>query len=254
MVVYSLVRIKKLLYLAIFFIVLFSFGKSGGLWKSKVILADTQQPYHGYGHDVSWPQCDVIKKLPKSDFGIVGVTGGKAFTGNPCLSDEYKWAVSTGSASVYINLNTNDDSTLDKGFHGPYGDCAEMDIDCQSKNYGFNAANDAYNYAKSQGVVNPQMWWLDIEELNNWSNNLTYNREVIDGSTRFFADKGLTIGIYSTPIMWKDLTGDYKNNLPVWPAVISNSPSQNCGTGFTGGKIYLIQHNQDELDKNFACI
>lgn len=250
-------RLKTLILAILFLFVALPIGTKSNnkiAFQKKTILADMSQPYQGSGNDISWPQCDVIDKLPKGDFGIVGVTGGKAFTGNPCLHEEYKWALATGSASVYINVHVGGDDDPERSLKGPYGECNDADLNCQFANYGYNSALHAYDYAKSQGVEDPRMWWLDVEVLNNWSDNPDYNRRVIDGAVKFFADKGLPVGIYSTPLMWRDLTGDYKNGLPAWPAIISDAPAQNCGVGFTGGKTFLIQYDQIDLDKNFACI
>ncbi|MCL4354802.1 hypothetical protein M1349_05065 [Patescibacteria group bacterium] len=228
-------------------------NKKTTVFENKASLADGGQPYRGSGHDVSWPQCDIVEKLPKADFGIVGVTGGKAFTGNPCLSEEYKWALATGSASVYINVHVGGDDDPDRSLKGPYGNCHDADLDCQFGNYGYNSALHAFSYAKSQGVEGPRMWWLDVEELNYWTDDPTHNRRIIDGAVKFFNEKGLPVGVYSTPLMWRDLTGDYQNGLPVWPAIISDTPAENCGKGFTGGETFLVQHDQIDLDKNLGC-
>ena len=213
-------------------------------------------PYRGRGNDVSWPQCerDVINNLPKSNFAILGVTGGSAFTKNPCLAEEYKWAITTGSVSLYMNLNLFTEEDIDKGLKGPYGNCKTTDNLCIGANYGYNGAKEAMGYAKEIGISEEKMWWLDIEEINTWSEDINVNRKIIDGAVSYFKEKGIPVGIYSTPIMWRDLTGNYQINLPAWPAIISEAPYENCGQGFTGGKTFIVQHNQDELDKNFACL
>src|SRR5258708_25304735 len=60
-----------------------------------------------YGHDVSYPQCVKDNYLHAgSAFGVVGVTGGKAFTKNLCLGNEFGWAKNLFSEpSVYINVH-----------------------------------------------------------------------------------------------------------------------------------------------------
>lgn len=209
-----------------------------------------------HGNDISWPQCDgqVIKNLPKkAAFGIVGVTGGMAFTENPCVEDQFKWAISTGSASVYINVHAPNDFFAEEGEKGRFGKCKEEDLSCRAKNYGYETAVHAYEYAKEKNVKNPKIWWLDVEELNTWTHDQILNRRIIDGAVQFYKDKNLKVGVYSTPLMWRDITGDYKNGLPAWPAIIVDNPKDHCGKGFTGGETYLVQYDQNELDKNIAC-
>src|SRR6185295_18639642 len=59
------------------------------------------------GFDISWPQCGKPVPAQPYGFGIVGVTGGRAFTTNPCLGDQVAWASAGGAgAGVYINLNS----------------------------------------------------------------------------------------------------------------------------------------------------
>jgi hypothetical protein len=44
------------------------------------------------GNDISYPQCSTSSYPSTAAFGIVGVTGGRAFTHNSCFSSEYAWA------------------------------------------------------------------------------------------------------------------------------------------------------------------
>lgn len=207
--------------------------------------------YMGWGHDVSWPNCEV--SLPKQDFGIVGVNNGTPFTHNPCFRQQYEWASSTHSASIYMNLDLNPNYLVERGKSGPYGDCSGEDYSCLIQNYGYNAAKHAHEHAKENGANDSAMWWLDIETLNTWTDSFDYNRLSIDGAVRYFQDKNMNVGIYSTPMLWKEITGDYKNGLPAWPAIITDKPHTGCGVGFTGGKTLIVQYNQEVIDKNFAC-
>jgi hypothetical protein len=207
--------------------------------------------YSGEGHDISWPNCDV--DVPQKDFGIVGVNYGSPFTYNPCFTQQYKWATEkTSSPSLYMNLDLNPSRLSEIGANGAYGDCGD-DKDCQAKNYGYNAAKDAHEHAESNGASSPKMWWLDVEPLNIWSSDPIFNRNSIDGAVRYFNEHNENVGVYSTPMLWKDITGDYKNGLPVWPAILDSTPQTACGTGFTGGETLIVQYNQVHLDKNFAC-
>jgi hypothetical protein len=209
------------------------------------------------GNDISYPQCST-NNYPQKDaqFGIIGVTGGKAFTNNACLSEEFAWASDLSSLpSLYMNLNSPIGSTAFKGMVGPYGRCKRIGGRCQAENYGYNAAQEAFRYATSQGAFSP-IWWLDIETTNSWSSSPSLNRGTINGAVKFFKDQGISVGIYSVPSMWSSITGNYKNNLPVWIAISSITPAPYCSSasGFTGGAVYLVQHASDSsFDSDHAC-
>ncbi|WP_254678865.1 hypothetical protein [Arthrobacter sp. 24S4-2] len=51
-----------------------------------------------YGHDVSWPQCPGGLPMPPEDteFVVVGLTNGLAFTENPCLDGQFQWVLDRG--------------------------------------------------------------------------------------------------------------------------------------------------------------
>src|SRR5437763_13476764 len=96
------------------------------------------------GNDISYPQCST-SSYPQNSFGIVGVAGGRAFTDNSCLAQEFVWARALSTpASLYMNLNSTIGSTASKGMTGPYGNCKKSNKLCQAENYGYNAAQDAY--------------------------------------------------------------------------------------------------------------
>ena len=52
-----------------------------------------------YGHDVSWPQCPGGLPMPPEDteFVVVGLTRGLAFTENPCLDWQFQWVLDRGA-------------------------------------------------------------------------------------------------------------------------------------------------------------
>jgi len=213
----------------------------------------------GYsGYDISFPQCDGT--YPRTNaylFGVVGVTNGHAFRNNPCFASQYAWATGPmAPESVYLNLNEDIGTTAANGETGPYGACPP-DTACHALNYGYNAASSAYTYAARQvPTFVAQMWWLDIETENSWSeSDLSLNQDVIKGALRFLRDeRHFTVGIYSTPSMWKEITGGWQNGLPAWVGggTQGNAPTL-CGVGFTGGPVYLVQYARGVYDGNYAC-
>jgi hypothetical protein len=154
-----------------------------------------------------------------------------------------------------MNLNSPIGSTASEGMTGPYGHCRKADKRCQAENYGYNAAQYASRYAASQGAFS-SMWWLDIEKANSWSSSPSLNRGTINGAVKFFKDRGIAVGVYSVPSMWSSITGNYKNNLPVWLATSSMTPAPYCSSisGFTGGAVYLVQYaSSSSFDSDHAC-
>src|SRR6266702_6470201 len=203
--------------------------------------------YKGIGYDVSYPNCAQI--FPKGAFGIVGANYGKAFTKNPCLSHEFSWAntLQPQIASLYMNLNAPIGSTASRGLTGPSmitGTCLSEDQLCQSFNYGYHAAEYAYTYALESRIAVP-FWWLDIETENSWFDNPLVNVSVIRGAIAFFRGgispnnmlipgKGLSVGVYSTPYMWQEITnGSSLGHLPSWIGTDDTSPPEHCPESFT---------------------
>jgi hypothetical protein len=207
------------------------------------------------GNDISYPQCGT-NNYPQNAFDIVGVSDGKAFTDNPCLAEEFaKAKTRPHPTTLYMNLNAPIGPTAHKGMIGPYGHCTRGDMLCQAKNYGYNAARHAFHYATKQGASAP-MWWLDIEFANSWSANPLINRGTINGAVKFFTNRHIPVGIYSTPFVWSSITEGYRNNLPVWFATVATVPAPYCsaGYGFTGGVVYMVQYaSGGGIDTDYAC-
>jgi hypothetical protein len=213
------------------------------------------------GYDVSYPNC--TGTLPSSAaFGIVGVTDGHAFTQNPCFAREYTWAGTNMAtpASAYMNLNEAIGTTASDGATGPKGTCAKSDKACYAYNYGYNAAAAAYDYAANNlpaGAAMPTTWWLDIETANSWSAKTSLNRMDIQGAIDSLSGRGSAVGIYSTPAMWKTITGAWQNGLPAWVAASTGTTATTaisfCGTGFTGGPVWLVQYASGGSDHDYAC-
>lgn len=207
------------------------------------------------GNDISYPQCGT-GNLPQNAFGVIGVTNGRAFTSNACLSREFTWANALfgDPPSLYMNINAPIGPTGVEGETGPYGNCVDGALTCLAENYGYKAAQYAFNYAASQNVSST-MWWLDVEWGNSWAYSAYLNRVTIDGAVHFFSSQGLTVGIYSTPRMWRSITGGYTNYLPSWFPIASMPPGIHCSASysFTGGPVYLVQYISGGLDTDYAC-
>lgn len=213
-------------------------------------------PYpHGLlGYDISWPQCS-LGLPPASSVAVVGVTGGKAFTTNPCFGREAAWAGPGGS--FYVNLNSPDAHDDPGRFaSGPAGNCAGGDYRCDSYNYGFHTAQQAMAFARSQGH-DSHTWWLDVETGNTWSPDGTANDNVIAGAIQAVHEAGHLAAVYSTSRQWGDIAGSgYRPGVPVWypTGEATSSPNAWCAaSSFTGGPVYMVQLSAGGFDGDYTC-
>lgn len=217
-------------------------------------LANAVYPSGATGYDVSQYECG---QTPPGSFGVVAVTGGRAFYHNSCLAQQFRQAAGRAYApSLYMNLNTAVGTTASKGNTGPAGTCKKKDKACIAYNYGYNAAGDARAYATSQGAT-ADTWWLDIETANSWSKDETLNRLTIQGAFDYLQQHAASIGVYSTSYQWGVITGGMQIAAPNWVAGASSleaAPSY-CGSPFTGpgASVWLVQYPNGSFDGNYAC-
>jgi hypothetical protein len=226
--------------------------------------AAAHYPATAVGNDISFPQCG--HDYPDhAAFGIAGVTGGRAFTGNPCLAAEFRWAREAGSpASVYFNINyarPGYPSFAAHALQGPAGSCPPTQNPCTAYNYGWNAAADAVDRA-AEARADPAMWWLDVETANYWADtpDRGLNARIIQAALDLLRSRGLSAGIYSINEMWARIAGTgYRPGVPVWyaetdPAAGYASAPHYCDPryAFTGGTVWLVQWT-DSVDHDYAC-
>lgn len=230
-------------------------------------------PSSSVGFDISYNSLSYPSD--RFNFGIVGVSGGKAFVHNVRLATEYSWTKFGAVAStVYMNLNAPYGSTVAGHTSSPKMCPANATpaepTACEGYNYGWNAAQDAFAYAKSNGV-NAVLWWLDIEEANSWSLDTTVNDATIQGAIDYLNSQGTRVGIYSMTYMWNDIAGTSfaptqtingsTVSIPAWmPIGITDivGALNACVTKssfFAGSPIWIIQYvaNSTAVDQNIAC-
>lgn len=202
--------------------------------------------------DVSWPQCGTKDK----DFfatGIVGVTGGLNFRSNPCAGEQAGWF---GYYAIYMNTGFPGGSRGQKFKTSPRH-CDANNSLCLAYNYGYNAALYAIDQANRQNV-HSNLWWLDVETENSWTDNFLANRQFLRGAMAgvrhevWFA----RIGVYSSRTQWNQIMGPWQNKLPVWWATGGKSKAEAIPwcreKGFTGGKVWLTQYTI-KYDENYPC-
>lgn len=229
------------------------------------------------GYDVSFN----TKSYPTwFNFAIFSVTRGKAFRHNDRLAYEYSWAKfgSHTAPTLYMNLNAPYGSTVAGHIDSPKS-CAPRAAGssatsteptaCEGYNYGYNAAQDAFAYAKSGGIES-RLWWLDIETENSWSASTTVNSATIQGAIDYLNTQNIRVGIYSMPSMWKKIAGkDFIPTqtiggnpiaIPIWLPIGTATQVKAINTCLiasfiSGSPIWLVQYeaNATAIDQNLAC-
>jgi len=212
------------------------------------------------GYDVSFAQCGAAYPAGSHTVAIVGVTGGAAFSANPCLASEATWA--GPGLNLYLNVNQPSWTDPSRADTGPQAQCARSDSSasgrCQGYDYGWNDAQYALDLASSQGVQ-ATVWWLDVEcpasscswSTSYWSTNLADNAAVIEGAIAALRTAGDVAGVYSTSYQWGAIAGTATPGVPVWYAGWSAPASSYCSSSsarFTGGPVWLVQQNPDQTD------
>jgi hypothetical protein len=190
------------------------------------------------GYDVSYPNCSTSATGP---FAIVGVNHGKPFTTNACFGAEYSSAPQSPTPSLYINT----------GYSGAYG--KNITAACAvgaNKAWEIGCSEADFSLRQVGGLV-ASMWWLDVETANSWSTgNLALNRAAIQGAVDRLNQTGLPVGVYSTPSMWKAITGGSFTPSGIaadWVA------AGTCSTPFTKSPVWLTQSTSGGLDHDTAC-
>ncbi|GAC1319066.1 MAG: hypothetical protein NVSMB12_18200 [Acidimicrobiales bacterium] len=248
-------------------------GSTGGRTLNRPIVAmavgHTLDPYKpgGTGYDVSFPNCGSALPGPGFDYAIVGVNHGIAFSQNPCLAAQWRWALQAPAASAYMNINAPQPGQT-QGATGPAGKCLGNDTACVAYNYGYYAALDALSYASSQGV-SATVWWLDVElvpasqNAHYWDSSTYNNARTIQGALDGLRVSGVVGGIYSTHYQFGQIAGSYAPAVPIWKAtadsyVTAQAACSNDGPyylNFGNGTPWLTQYGSasSPYDMDFAC-
>jgi hypothetical protein len=247
------------------------------------------------GIDVSFPQCG--KTLPSDHaFGIVGINDGNAAGGNPCLAEQLIWASQakggTNQAPLQLYINTANpgqvihlvrtwpsSNTDSNGFTptNPYTNTCtgSNDLSCSwmyGRNRAIAAEKEFFMPAAESAGISPVMgdyvWWLDVETMNTWQTGgadaLRRNVAALEGWTSYLIQQGADVGLYSTAVQWKEITGNYisstsnLNGLRNWRPSGSSlkNAKNNCRVAplTSGGYISLTQFISKGLDYNYSCI
>lgn len=236
-----------------------------GLGLGAAMLAPPASAATEYGHDISWPQCPNGKPMPPSttDFVIIGLTNGLAFTRNPCLASQIRWARDNDiRAQAYTMATFPTPAQIDSHRDdGPWPSASRAD---QLRNVGYAEGRAAVASLSAVGW-RPGVVWVDVEPRLNqpWPSDTSVqrleNRYVIAGLLRALHDAGYGYGLYSYQSAWQAITDSWQlSGVPVWsPAGILDHPTEASdlclNPSFSGGPVYLAQWTDGTFDFNMTC-
>jgi hypothetical protein len=232
------------------------------------------------GYDISYPQCSGA--YPSNQlFGIIGVNGGVASSANPCLSAELSWAsgapgqkrpdqpalslyIDTGNPGTQISIWPSGGSTP------IYGACNGLLTNACSYLYGAQRAAASYRLvaALKPAAARTAPWWLDVELMESWAGTYELNIAALKGFIAGLLSAGATgpIGVYSTSVQWKEITGltaqttpaIFGSHLAGWVAGTSTAIAEarhGCVSGgFTGVAPTLAQYRIGQFDADLRCV
>jgi hypothetical protein len=226
------------------------------------------------GFDISFPQCGGPEPHAPA-FAVVGVNGGRAFSGNPCLARQYVWALTATSPvqpRVAFYMNTGNPGPEASSHWPRAGTSAPQPCDgtwgapC-AYDYGWLAAQDAYARVRSVAGDGAALssWWLDVEAANSWSNDITTNVADLEGAIEYLRSVNVGIvGIYALAADWEAIVGAPSptaqqnapfSPLPSWrPGARSAADALSwCKRSVTGGRVVFVQYPANGFDANLAC-
>jgi hypothetical protein len=215
-------------------------------------------PSGSFGYDISVYQCGDEPPSPHT-IGIVQVEEPGYV--NPCLAQEAAWA--GGGLNLYVYMNFGSDpSSADPA-------CAAA-ASPDSCNYGFNAAVQAFDDARSAGADTSVPWWLDIEDPSLDGHQLA-TQDLVQGAIDGLHYAGInSVGIYASPGVWPRLVGDYQPAVPYWAADWGIDPATTCDnvhslySGLPTGPVEMVQYSSPSAvlplgglnlsyDDDYAC-
>jgi hypothetical protein len=107
----------------------------------------------------------------------------------------------------------------------------------------------------SAGIPAP-MVWLDVEfrHVEAWQHHAA-DDAVLDGVVRGMKLAHQPIGVYTTSLMWDDIAGNLRLDVPNWIPAGTGRPSDaiaKCSESATGGPTWLVQYTR-WLDEDLTC-
>jgi hypothetical protein len=227
------------------------------------VRSQTAAPSGAIGRDVGDVSCAVPLSTDVA-FGVIGTTAGKPYYPSGCLSSEYSWASELSyRPQYYVNLADpgHKSAHWDKGGPRSCHSAPKYDAGC-AYDYGYEAAQTAWGYARAIGASGQGRWWLDVETDNTWGytrNGIAANVAVIRGALDALrAHPHVGAGVYTETVWWEIITGDSRafSGTAVWGggAGSKRHARENCRAhSITGGPALLAQWITGGVDHDITC-
>lgn len=222
-----------------------------------------------FGHDVSWPQCPApggygLPMPPSStQFVIIGLTKGLAFTENPCLASQVQWVTSRSKPAHAYGMATYP-TAAQLTQYGSTGPWRTTTLAGRLSNVGYAEAK--YAVASLQRIGwRPPVVWIDVEPRPKqpWpagtAAKRALNRAIIEGFMRGLSDSSFSYGLYSYTNGWNEIVGAWKlPNVHVWATAgrldyPSEALDRCTQASFSGGPVRIAQWYDDTRDYNRTC-
>jgi hypothetical protein len=215
------------------------------------------------GQDVSWPQCSPGQggyglPMPSASapFVVVGLTDGRAFSANPCVSTQAAWARRTRvPSSAYLVATYPTRAEVRAWSSGPRRPSSLRD---RVYNVGVAQGRSALRVLSRSGL-RARSVWLDVEQVRNrpWSSNPDLNVALIQGIVAAVRGAGYLPGLYSNSSSWSLYTDGARLGLAEWRTVGQRGRAvaeQTCGVRpLNGGPVLLVQYWTTKVDSDVAC-
>ena len=204
--------------------------------------------------------------MPPADteFVVVGLTHGLAFTENPCLNEQVQWVHERSVRAQAYTMATFPTAAQYStyGDDGPWSASTRTD---RLRNVGYAEGRAALASLEKVGW-HPERIWVDVEPRPRqpWPSSTTVqrqeNRYVISGLLSALAGARYPSGIYSYSSGWEAITGSWQlPSVPVWsPAGRLDFPSEASDLclkrSFSGGSVHMAQWTDGTYDHDMTCI
>jgi hypothetical protein len=216
------------------------------------------------GQDVSWPQCPAGRggyglPMPAAGaaFVIVGLTGGRGFTTNPCVAGQAWWAKTHGVRTAAYLVPTYPTRTQLRRW-GAAGPARATSLEGRVYNVGWAQAGDAIGVLRRSGLRATAVW-IDVEANRKrpWSPDTAANTALVRGVAAAIRRARLQPGLYTNSSSWTTYTDGARLGLPEWRTVGPRPRGQAlaaCGTAsLNGGRVLLVQHWTNIADHDVLC-